>query len=456
MCGVGGWFCQGNARPSPEIIQNLLLANMERGTSASGLAYQDADSNIRVVKAKGPAIEFIKASATEIELASRSPRGLIHARATTKGSEDVEVNNHPVAGFGWAVVHNGTITNDDDVWQFYEKKDSVQRFAEVDTSAIPLMLSRGASWEESIRNLSVLGGSFTIAAWNAQDVQRMLLGRFGYNDLYMYYDAANSIMYWSSAGSAGFALPGKVFGRHKFLTFSKLADEHVLLLQPGNFDSIRVFKVERKPFFAPRAPIRPTETGVRGGSNDIISAIFGGVRRILNGHNRIEVDLPTGDGVKRFYVSWAPMEAVATKPEPMHEHFTNRWWNLVRDSAEMSEGVNLGREKFSGYGRWRWELSDKGTVIRTFIPYKRTKDYWFRVYKTKFDLPLEINDKGELDEHFVWEHYDINLRRGDNTTQRFLGFMCPVCGVWCPSAKVQTDHGRCEFCNIKHRLQAKT
>lgn len=473
MCGISGWFCQGEARPSPEILKGLLLANMERGVSATGVAYQDGEA-IRIKKAKGPADEFIKASGDLLEKAAQSPRGLLHARATTKGSEEQNVNNHPVAGFNWAVVHNGTIQNDEDVWAYYEKRDKLKRFAEVDTSAIPLVMSRGKSIEESINNLSILGGSLTIAAWHSKDIERMILGRFGYNDLFMFYDQGDEIMYWSSASSASFVMRGSVFGRHKFLSFSRLADEHVLVLQPGGFAATRVFKVDRRAFTGPYVP-KSHSTTMGGGSTThgaqgtlpvpfksavqsalVLSTAKTGITRITPG--RIDLVLVPPDGVRQMQISWNPMEVVTGKPDPMSTHFNRVWWTLGSKHADFILAQKEDTEFFTGYGRWVYQkTTDYGTwpdgVQRSWRPYKRTKDWMARQYRTKWQLPfVQVKGETDLDDQFAWEHYDVQTVLLSNESRRYLGFMCPVCGVWTSSPQVQLAKERCAFCGIRHRL----
>jgi hypothetical protein len=426
---------------------------MERGTSATGIAYQD-NGSIRIRKSEGPADKFLEAIGDKLSVMARSPRGLIHARATTKGSEKQSENNHPVTGFNWAVVHNGMVSNDDDVWGYYTKKDHVKRFAEVDTSAIPLVLGRGKSLEESIRNLSILGGSLTIAAWSSHDIERMILARFGYNDLYLFYDQSDNIMYWSSASSASYTMHGPTFGRHKFLSFSKLADEHVLVLQPGGFTQTRVFKVERRPFFLPHAvSYMGTPSGATTGTKSPASVFAEQAaptpKTIMN---HIWVSIPPLSNQKKLTLEWKPLEERNKKPQPMYQYFTRSWCSVLYDLEEYGK-TKTGHTLFTGYGRWVLTPLDSG-VQRSFLPYKRTKVWWSKAYKTAFALPL-VRDTNGLTTHddiLSWEHYDIDVQLLDNSTRRFLGFMCPVCGVWLSSVSVQQSRGRCEYCNIHHRL----
>jgi hypothetical protein len=437
-----------------------MVANMERGTSATGVAYQDA-AHIHVKKAEGPADKFVESLGDDLVTIAQSPRGLIHARATTKGSEKQNENNHPVVGFNWAVVHNGMVHNDDDVWAHYKASDNLERFADVDTSVIPLVLGRGATIEESIRNLSILGGSLTIAAWSSLDIERIVLARFGHNDLYMFHDASAEIMYWSSASSAAFLMTGPTFGGHKFLSYSKLADSHVLVLQPGGFKTTRAFKVERKPFLVPRPKVEHITGHTYGISTAIERSALEAqatqkipVQPAVMSPHRIIVPLDAFEGQRSFIVQWNVMEVLASKPLPMHEYFSRTWHSLMRDDAEArSRSTDL--VKFTGYGRWIWECSPEASFSpRTFKPYKRTREWWAKAYRTNFKFPLarDIAGETELDDQCAWEHYDLNTQLLDGTSRRFLGFMCPFCGVWTSSVALQIGKERCEYCNVKSRI----
>ena len=514
MCGISGWFCWGDRRPKPATIRGLLLANMERGTSATGMAYLDADGNIMVRKGKGPADKFIEnTTAEEFDVAAKSPRGLLHARATTKGSEDKNENNHPVVMGGWSVVHNGSVSNDEDLWGYYIDKESVTRPAEVDTAAIPLMLSRGDTVEESIKKLSALGGSMTIAAWNEKDKERLILGRFGHNDLHMFYDAAANILYWSSAPSAAYVMRGVLMGKHKFLTLSRLADDHVLLLSPEGLDSTRVFKVTRRPFHAARKGVgRSTSTGTDasgkpGGGNTFTpvsrsaessaqtflalppsraerealshSSRTSGVvsppasttgwkeitgrdqiRHQVAGRDYIKVMFPVPNDALMLCASWKPVDTELTKPSPTSDIFTKVWWSLEGIIKTIKQDTLITHcTKQTAYGRWTIGYDRaKHEVELNFKGHKRVKSWWDRLYRMKFEFPLTLDDMGgsELDDHLAWEHYDIMLQKSDKSTHSFLGFMCPWCGVWLSSTNVQAMKYRCEFCCVRSRTQPAT
>lgn len=475
MCGIAGWFSYGAARPTPDIVKGLLLANLERGVSAAGVAWREG-KKIRVRKSEGPADKFIAAQPKSFfeELAD-SPIGLLHARATTKGSEKKNENNHPVVGFDWVAVHNGTIVNDDDLWEYYEKKQKVERFAEVDTSTIPLLLTRGSKIEEGINHLSLLSGTATFAAWNGADINRVVIGRFGHHDLFMFWDEKAQIMYWSSAGSSSYVMPGPIIGRHKFMTYAKLADEHVMLLTPEGPSKTRVFKVERRPFFGPvkpkvstssgsvpKAAAFPLSKGTKTGTSGSPTARPEAVLEVKKGHRKmmqalVGVDNPLGE--RQINVVWQPIDETHERPWPMNTTFNAYWCNLGRWQNTLSQSKDATAEHSVGYGRWKLSKPDTaGEPMKLeFFPYKRTKEWMEKAYRTRFKLPFKLDEEDgklytEVDTHWAWEHYDLEIVLMDNSTRRILGFMCPWCGAWQSAIQVRNNNHRCEMCHAENRL----
>jgi predicted glutamine amidotransferase len=492
MCGIAGWFCQGSARPSPETAKGLLLSNQERGISATGVAWRDGDK-IRVRKSEGPAQDFIKANADLFKEVAQSPIGLLHARATTKGSEKQNENNHPVVGFDWAVIHNGTITNDDDLWEYYEKKLELKRFADVDTSVLPLVLAQGKTIEESMQNLSLVSGSATLAAWSTSHIGKLVLARKGTHDLHMFLDEKDKILYWSSSGAASFLMKGTIIGRHKFMPFSRLADEHVLLLSPEGWSKARVFKLEYHPFYVPFKPKPSTATIVTVGSaskdsSGTLNASdsspvkrtigFAGTEiphpalaqdkpnpylksatvNIVKGRRKATVEVET-PGHRQMTITWSPIDETLDRPWPMSTVFTPDWWDLQREIRKLNLTTDLTSERSAAYGRWIFKRPDKtGEPFSwEFKPYKRTKDWMEQAYRMRLNLPQKLEEYNgkmvtEFDAHWAWEHYDMDALKANGESMRLLGFCCPWCGVWASSVHVQHNEYRCEFCHITNRL----
>jgi hypothetical protein len=147
------------------------------------------------------------------------------------------------------------------------------------------------------------------------------------------------------------------------------------------------------------------------------------------------------------------MEEEPSRPFPLSDNFSPTWWHS-EGTLQALQGAVLGITKETGYGRWiitRRAPGDPPTW--EFRPLKRVKQWWDRIYRTKFTFPREIaaDGKTDLDEHLCWEHYDIQLQKQDNSTTMLLGFMCPWCGVWISSRRLQELGFRCDFCAVRSR-----
>ena len=146
MCSILGMValpgCTVSNSEAQRIFGNLLMAGMSRGVDATGMAWKSrAETEKEIVnihKAPLPADEFVEKRLSYV-WPEYLPQVVIgHTRASTKGSEMLNVNNHPVfdARSGIAVVHNGHIVNDDPLFRKYR----MERKGEVDSEAIPKLI----------------------------------------------------------------------------------------------------------------------------------------------------------------------------------------------------------------------------------------------------------------------------------------------------------------------------
>ena len=439
MCSIGGWYCWGDARPHPNRLRGLLLASQSRGISATGLAYQRG-SSIEVIKSAGPAENFIFSvpGATWAAVA-QSPRGLLHARATTKGSEDNNENNHPVVAFGWNVVHNGQISNDDELFSHYK----VERFAEVDTAAVPLVLSQGEAFDDSRRYLTLLGGSASLAIWSESHLDTIALAKLGHNDVYLFLDNDAQILYWCSASMAGRVMPGMRLGSSKFVTLGKLGDDRIMVLRPNREDCV-TYKVIRSPFDPPRRHLWPAQTYVP----------YAAATKEVKSPAEVAA---TGARIKWKWSRDDP--ASKNAPPPASETFTGEWLNKTAIVERFHSSDKVRLDIPTAYGRWHITAETPGGVPTTmFAPYKRTKLFWRTLFDKLIDLPYRKPDKevGSLDGRRSLEHFVIVHTECPGSEFQKLGFVCPWCGVWNPSWAWQSDKYRCEWCNIVSKPYSPT
>lgn len=436
MCGIGGWFAWDKQKhPKVSVIHSLLRANQLRGSDASGVAYlKEGEPYLR--KAPITASRLIETvSADDWNLISHSPIGLIHTRAQTKGSPKNNKNNHPVNGFGWLVVHNGSVMNDDDLFEYY--KD--ERFAEVDTSAIPLVLSKGATLETQIQHMTTLGGAATFAAWEIASPRKIILARFGHNDLYLFLDKENNILYFSSAAIFAKSLPAYSLGSLRFLTLHKIADDKVVVLDLDN--PVRTFKVTRRPFYH----IGPKKVERATGKTGVSSAVGDSKPVISKAEDKYVVLKTVAD--RNYQMMWWPGNE-PTKPLSDLTHVTYNPMILVAEESKCrmpgSPYVLL-----TAYGRWKFRKTER-CVERDFRPRKAIRKWWKSHLKVKhLYLPVDITGNSHVcDGKQLAETFIVHLKTDNGTEVQMPGYMCPWCGVTNRVPSWVGEKYRCEFCKI--------
>jgi glutamine phosphoribosylpyrophosphate amidotransferase len=113
MCGIAGY----SLRPSSDLertlaAQALLAAIAERGADAVGYAYRGpTDTYATVVKQRTPASQLLD----RVSVPQQASQLLVHVRDYTKGHPSIAANNHPVRHGPVVGIHNGIITNDDEL-----------------------------------------------------------------------------------------------------------------------------------------------------------------------------------------------------------------------------------------------------------------------------------------------------------------------------------------------------
>jgi len=132
VCGLAGFSLNPNATVDATVLSAALALSIEsRGGHATGIAhYHPHQKAVLVTKDGVTAYEFIDQIMESVDPKCRA--AIIHTRFGTKGSSDVNENNHPIVLPGIVGVHNGIITNDDEV----TKKLELDRVAEVDSEVL--------------------------------------------------------------------------------------------------------------------------------------------------------------------------------------------------------------------------------------------------------------------------------------------------------------------------------
>jgi glucosamine 6-phosphate synthetase-like amidotransferase/phosphosugar isomerase protein len=113
MCGIAGYSLAERSTVDRTLAAQALLAGIaERGEDAVGYAYGGAGAPLIVHKQQtGPS-----ALLDEIDVPASALRALIHVRDFTKGPPAITANNHPIRHGAVVGIHNGIISNDDELF----------------------------------------------------------------------------------------------------------------------------------------------------------------------------------------------------------------------------------------------------------------------------------------------------------------------------------------------------
>lgn len=132
ICGLAGFSLNPNATVDATVLSAALALSIEsRGGHATGIAhYHPHQKAVLVTKDGVTAYEFIDQIMESVDPKCRA--AIIHTRFGTKGSSDKNENNHPIVLPGIVGVHNGIVSNDDEV----TKKLELDRVAEVDSEVL--------------------------------------------------------------------------------------------------------------------------------------------------------------------------------------------------------------------------------------------------------------------------------------------------------------------------------
>src|SRR6059036_841159 len=113
MCGIAAYSLPRTSRVERTLAaQALLAAIAERGADAVGYAYRaPGETYPTVVKQRTPASKLLE----RVSVPADANQLLVHVRDYTKGHPSIAANNHPVRHGPVVGIHNGIITNDDEL-----------------------------------------------------------------------------------------------------------------------------------------------------------------------------------------------------------------------------------------------------------------------------------------------------------------------------------------------------
>ncbi len=200
MCGLTGVLIgEGQNWQSMEKIKNVftasLVANEERGRLATGVACVNREGIISIDKEPVPASDFVRNRRYEAFMEHGISTGthilLGHTRRPTKGTIHNSNNNHPIVVGNIVGIHNGTITNDDEIFLALDRRKDIRRkrVGSVDSEVIFTLMDNidfSASVEQwlddIIKSSSLLLGSYTTLFFNKKFPQKLVLLKYQNRD----------------------------------------------------------------------------------------------------------------------------------------------------------------------------------------------------------------------------------------------------------------------------------
>ena len=164
MCGIFGVILGENSgfsyASTKQTLNNLFILSETRGKEASGVAFLSSDA-IYVGKYAVPGSQMIvrkeyrnifkrglPKNSTSANGEFYYPIGIIgHSRLVTNGSQHVYDNNQPVISSDMVGIHNGIITNVDDLWARFP---ALERKYQVDTEILLNLIRKFYSESNSL------------------------------------------------------------------------------------------------------------------------------------------------------------------------------------------------------------------------------------------------------------------------------------------------------------------
>lgn len=195
MCGIAGFSINDadhKKLKSRRIAKALLLAIQERGEDATGAAWSENDNNKTTVfyaKSDMPADEFVEALDDLMPRYTRT--AILHTRWATKGDPANNDNNHPIVVGNTVGIHNGVITNDDELFDSH----GWDRQAEVDSEAIFQLIEHA---KDPLSVLPTLRGRAAIAWLDTDQPNTLHLAKLEGSPLFVGYTNNGSVFFAST------------------------------------------------------------------------------------------------------------------------------------------------------------------------------------------------------------------------------------------------------------------
>ena len=232
MCGIAGFSLDPESSVDRTLAAQALLAGIaERGADAVGYAHR-GEGGTRVTKLRGGASALLD----ELEVPADTLQALIHVRDFTKGHPDIEANNHPIRHGSVVGVHNGIVSNDDELLARYGIERAEPQMT-VDSEAIFALVELR---EHDPRALSELRGAMA-AAWLDDRGDTLYLARGRMRPLWV--ATARGGLYFASTRRALAIVAAALRTR---LDVREVREGRLLHVRAGRVERERRFKPDRR------------------------------------------------------------------------------------------------------------------------------------------------------------------------------------------------------------------
>lgn len=149
MCGIAGYSLASSSRVDRTLAAQALLAGIaERGADAAGYAYRGLTPTVTIHKQQTGALALLD----EVQLPAETSEALVHVRDYTKGHPSLHANNHPIRHGAVVGIHNGVITNDEEIFERHEIEHAEPGMT-VDSEAIFALIERRGADRAALEEL---------------------------------------------------------------------------------------------------------------------------------------------------------------------------------------------------------------------------------------------------------------------------------------------------------------
>jgi glucosamine 6-phosphate synthetase-like amidotransferase/phosphosugar isomerase protein len=234
MCGIAGFSLDPESSVDRTLAAQALLAGIaERGADAVGYAHRGESGATRVTKLRGGASALLD----ELTVPPDTCQGLIHVRDFTKGHPDIVANNHPIRHGAVVGVHNGIVSNDDELLARYGIERAEPQMT-VDSEAIFALMELR---EHDSRALSELRGAMAAAWLDDRDQATLYVARGRLRPLWL--ATADEALFFASTKRALAIVAAALRTR---LEVSEVREGRMLHVRAGRIVRERRFRPDRR------------------------------------------------------------------------------------------------------------------------------------------------------------------------------------------------------------------